>query len=89
MIDESNRAPSPNQAQSSADSQVSADGVNHDKSWQELAEKASQETDPQKLLTLVKDLCSALDGKNKPPVNSQDSEIDTDGRSPKRHAGST
>ena len=78
MIDDSNRSPSPNQPRSSADSQVPADEASQDKSWQELAEKASQETDPQKLLTLVKDLCSALDGENKPPANSQNNNSSSD-----------
>jgi len=34
--------------------------------WLPIAEQASKEMDPQKLMRLVKQLCSALDDKNKP-----------------------
>jgi len=34
--------------------------------WLHIAEQASKEMDPQKLMRLVKQLCSALDDKNKP-----------------------
>jgi len=30
--------------------------------WRHLAEQTSKETDPKRLLTLVEQLCSALDG---------------------------
>jgi hypothetical protein len=33
--------------------------------WQHLAEQASKETDPNKLMKLVSELCSALDSERK------------------------
>lgn len=36
-------------------------GNNPHKSWRELAEQASTETDPAKLQQLIKELCDALD----------------------------
>ena len=45
--------------------------------WTEIAEKASRETDPKKLLSLVEQLCAALDRQVKPRT---DSAIRTDSR---------
>lgn len=44
--------------------------------WTEIAEKASKEPDPRKLLALVEQLCDALDGKVQlkvDPANRADS----------------
>lgn len=38
--------------------------------WQELASAAAKETDPQKLVRIVKDLCSLLDAEGKRPAHS-------------------
>ena len=38
--------------------------------WQELASEAAKETDPEKLMRIVQDLCSLLDGEKKPPASS-------------------
>jgi hypothetical protein len=38
------------------------------KDWQSIAEEASKETNPEKLLTLVRQLCSALDDSKKEPA---------------------
>lgn len=35
--------------------------------WRELAEKASTETDPEKVVALVNALCDCLDNVRKPP----------------------
>jgi hypothetical protein len=40
--------------------------------WQDLAREAANETDPKKLVEIVKDLCSLLDEQKKPPVSSRD-----------------
>ena len=64
------------------------DEANKDKSWQDLAKQASEERDPRKLMTLVKDLCSALDDEAKPPVNSQNANGDSQDRKPQGRAGS-
>lgn len=37
-----------------------------DQKWYSLAEQASKETDPDKLTTLIAELCSALDDRAKP-----------------------
>jgi hypothetical protein len=37
-----------------------------DQEWYSLAERASKETDPVKLTTLVSELCNALDARLKP-----------------------
>jgi len=39
--------------------------------WQELANEAAEETDPQKLIRIVKDLCSLLNAEKKPPASSR------------------
>ena len=36
--------------------------------WQDLAGQAAKETDPEKLMQIVKDLCSLLDAEKKPPT---------------------
>jgi hypothetical protein len=38
--------------------------------WQDLANQAAEESDPQKLTAIVKDLCSLLDEQKKPPASS-------------------
>jgi hypothetical protein len=38
--------------------------------WQDLAGQAAKETDPEKLMQIVKDLCSLLDKEKKPPASS-------------------
>ena len=38
--------------------------------WRDLARQAAEESDPQKLTKIVKDLCSLLDEEKKPPVSS-------------------
>ena len=37
--------------------------------WANIAEQASKEPDPRKLLALVEQLCDALDGKVQPKVD--------------------
>jgi hypothetical protein len=37
--------------------------------WRSIAEQASKETDPAKLMTLVEKLCCALDGERRPEVS--------------------
>ena len=37
--------------------------------WQALAEQASKETDAEKMLMLVSQLCDALDERQKPPAS--------------------
>jgi len=41
--------------------------------WLPIAEQASKEMDPEKLMILVKQLCSALDGHRKPSFTSSKS----------------
>jgi hypothetical protein len=38
------------------------------KAWEDLAAEAAQEPDSEKLLEIVKDLCTALDEKHKTPA---------------------
>jgi hypothetical protein len=38
------------------------------KAWEDLAAEAAQEPDAEKLLEIVKDLCTALDEKHKTPA---------------------
>ncbi len=70
MTEDSNRAPSSNGPQLSPRREEPPDEANRVKNWRDLARQAAQETDPQKLLSVVKDLCSALDSENK-HANSQ------------------
>jgi hypothetical protein len=42
-----------------------------DKDWISIAEQASKEMNPRKLMTLVKQLCSALDNSEKGPVGEK------------------
>lgn len=46
---------------------MAQDGPRAASDWRKLAEEASQETDPIKLDRLVKELCAALDEKEKLP----------------------
>jgi hypothetical protein len=39
--------------------------------WQELVDEAEKETDPQKLIRIVEDLCSLLNSEKKPPASSR------------------
>jgi hypothetical protein len=38
--------------------------------WHDLAGQAAKETDPEKLMQIVKDLCGLLDAQKKPPASS-------------------
>jgi len=38
--------------------------------WHDLAGQAAKETDPEKLMQTVKDLCGLLDAQKKPPASS-------------------
>jgi hypothetical protein len=44
----------------------SAEGPDTQKDWRDLAEQASHEQDPNKLMKLVSDLCEAIDDRPKP-----------------------
>jgi hypothetical protein len=57
-----------------------------EKDWMQLAEQASHEPDPQKLMKIVKDLCTALDGEPKPPTSSP--ALNSDSRKAKERSGS-
>ena len=46
---------------------MACDGRKQLQRWQELATEAVKETDPEKLISIVKDLCSLLDAEEKPP----------------------
>jgi len=59
-----------NRASDSKQAKVSLGSGSPEQDWKELAEQASQEADPQKLMKIVKDLCTALDKEPKPPTNS-------------------
>lgn len=50
---------------------MSSDGRKQLQRWQELATEAAHETDPQKLIKIVKDLCSLLNTEKKPPASSR------------------
>jgi hypothetical protein len=43
---------------------VSSDGTHRD--WRDLAEQASKETDPEKLVKLIAELCDAIDHQTTP-----------------------
>jgi hypothetical protein len=88
MTEDSNRAPSSNPAGAASHPQAPSDEANHT-NWKDLAERASHETNPQKLLTLVKDLCSALDSENKPPVDSQSVKSNSADDTPQQRSSST
>ena len=64
MISHSNLAPVSEKAK------ISLSSGSPEKDWKELAEQASHEADPQKLMKIVKDLCTALDAKPKRPASS-------------------
>lgn len=49
---------------------MAPDGTEQIRRWQELANMAAEESDPEKLSKIVKDLCSLLDAEKKPPANS-------------------
>ena len=49
-----------------------SEGSTKDNRWKDLAEQASREQDPEKLIELVKELCVALDGEAKPPAKTTD-----------------
>jgi len=38
--------------------------------WHDLAGQAAKETDPEKLMQIVKDLCGLQDAQKKPPASS-------------------
>lgn len=50
---------------------MASDGRKQLQRWQELATEAVQETDPEKLVSIVKDPCSLLDAEEKPPASSR------------------
>ena len=50
---------------------MASDGRKQLQRWQELATEAAEETDPQKLIRIVKDLYSLLDAEKKPPASSR------------------
>jgi hypothetical protein len=50
---------------------MAREGPNKTKTWEDLAREASKETDPQKLLKLVKQLCSTLDERETLAADSQ------------------
>jgi hypothetical protein len=43
-----------------------------DRDWRSIAEKASKEMDPEKLMVLIAQLCSALDERKARPQCQQD-----------------
>jgi hypothetical protein len=47
------------------------DGRKQLQRWQELVDEAAKETDPQKLVRIVEDLCSLLNAEKKPPASSR------------------
>jgi hypothetical protein len=50
---------------------MASDGQKQLQRWHELANEAAKETDPEKLIRIVKDLCSLLDAGKKPPASSR------------------
>jgi hypothetical protein len=50
---------------------MASDGRKQLQRWQQLATEAAEETDPQKLIRIVKDLCSLLNAEKKPPASSR------------------
>jgi hypothetical protein len=47
------------------------DGRKQLQRWQELVDEAAKETDPQKLIRILEDLCSLLNAEKKPPASSR------------------
>jgi len=80
MTDEPARSTSP-RSSSPAPTQPPSSEDHPDKTWKDLAKEASEETDPQKLITIVKDLCSALDHEATPHPNAKPEKIDRDNNS--------
>ena len=64
MIPSSNRA-----EPKSRNPALVCDEKGKDSNWKDLAERASHEQDPQRLIEMVKELCTMLDGEAKPPNN--------------------
>jgi hypothetical protein len=50
---------------------MASDGGKQLQRWQKLADEAVKETDPEKLVRIVKELCSLLDAEKKPPASSR------------------
>jgi hypothetical protein len=50
---------------------MASDGRKQLQRWQELVDEADKETDPQKLIRIVEDLCSLLNSEKKPPASSR------------------
>lgn len=50
------------------------------RNWQDIAERASHEQDPQKLMELVSELCEAIDGKPKPIARVEEPKSDVANR---------
>jgi hypothetical protein len=50
---------------------MACDGRKQLQRWQELVDEAEKETDPQKLISIVEDLCSLLNSEKKPPASSR------------------
>jgi hypothetical protein len=50
---------------------MASDGRKQLQRWEELVDEAEKETDPQKLIRIVEDLCSLLNSEKKPPASSQ------------------
>jgi hypothetical protein len=50
---------------------MASDGRKQLQRWHELANEAAKETDPDKLIRIVKDLCSLLDAEKKPSASSR------------------
>jgi hypothetical protein len=49
---------------------MAQDGTKQYKAWVELAGKASKETDPDKLMRIIEELCRALDERKTVPVGA-------------------
>jgi hypothetical protein len=50
---------------------MASDGRKQLQRWEELVDEAEKETDPQKLIRIVEDLCSLLNAEKKPPASSR------------------
>ena len=50
---------------------MASDGRKQLQRWEELVDEAEKETDPQKLIRIVEDLCSLLNSEKKPPASSR------------------
>jgi hypothetical protein len=66
---------------------MASDGRKQLQRWQELATEAAEETDPEKLIRIVKDLCSLLDAEKKaacqfsshsPPIAKERPQVGSD-----------